>query len=65
MTANGITFYQVMDAARAAYEVNQLENAILNLTMTNIRTVIGSMDLDESLSNRETINVDEVNLLKW
>src|SRR4051795_12372674 len=42
VTANGITFYQVMDAARAAYEVNNLQNAILNLTMTNIRSVMGS-----------------------
>lgn len=56
VTADGVTFYQVLDAARAAYEVLGLQNAILNLTMTNIRSVMGSMDLDNLLSNRDEIN---------
>jgi len=53
---DGVAFYQVLDAARASYEVNMIENAILNLTMTNIRTVMGSMDLDSLLSQRDEIN---------
>jgi regulator of protease activity HflC (stomatin/prohibitin superfamily) len=53
---DGVVFFQVVDAAKAAYEVTDLENAILNLTMTNVRTVMGSMALDQLLSERNMIN---------
>ncbi len=53
---DGVVFYQVLDPVKSSYNVNNLQRAMLNLTMTNIRTVLGSMDLDQSLSNRDQIN---------
>ena len=58
MRVDGVVFYQVLGPVKASYNVNNLERASLNLTMTNIRTVLGSMDLDESLSKRDKINAE-------
>ena len=56
VTVDGVAFFQVFDAAKASYEVTNLDQAIITLTMTNIRSVMGSMDLDQMLSHRDEIN---------
>ena len=56
VAVDGVVFFQVLDAAKAAYEVSDLYLAILQLSTTNLRTVMGSMDLDETLSKRDEIN---------
>ena len=63
VTVDGVAFYQVLDAAAASYEVSNLQIALLNLVMTNIRTVMGSMDLDQLLSHRDEINVRLLNVV--
>ena len=56
VAVDGIAFFQVFDAAKASYEISSLEPAIVKLTITNIRSVMGTMDLDEMLSHRDEIN---------
>jgi regulator of protease activity HflC (stomatin/prohibitin superfamily) len=56
VSVDGVVFFQVLDAAKAAYEVSEIYVAIMQLTTTNLRTVMGSMDLDETLSKRDEIN---------
>lgn len=63
VTVDGVVFYQVLDAYKASYEVRDLLNAILTLTMANIRTVMGSMELDELLSQREAIGAQLLSVI--
>src|SRR5271157_5626545 len=60
---DGVAFYQVLDARRASYEIANLQQALLNLVMTNVRTVMGSMDLDQLLSHRDEINTKLLNVI--
>jgi regulator of protease activity HflC (stomatin/prohibitin superfamily) len=60
---DGVAFYSVVDPRRASYEVSNLQQALLNLVMTNIRTVMGSSDLDQLLSHRDEINVRLLNVI--
>jgi regulator of protease activity HflC (stomatin/prohibitin superfamily) len=64
VSVDGVLFFQVLDPARASYEVSNLQQALLNLTMTNIRTVMGSMDLDQLLSHRDEINTRLLNVIE-
>jgi len=63
ISTDGVVFFQVLDAAKAAYEVSDLYLALLQLTTTNLRTVMGSMDLDETLSKRDEINARLLNVV--
>ncbi len=63
VAVDGVVFYQVLEASKAAYEVSDLYSAVVNLTTTNLRTVMGSMDLDETLSQRDAINARLLNVV--
>lgn len=63
ISTDGVVFFQVLDSAKAAYEVSDLYQALLQLTTTNLRTVMGSMDLDETLSKRDEINARLLNVV--
>src|SRR5258706_5443944 len=62
VSVDGVVFYQVLDAAKATYEVSRLQLAVTNLVMTNVRTVMGSMDLDQLLSQPDQINHQLLNV---